>query len=305
MVGVVTVPPAVDGAPPTPARSRPGAVGTGSAALPPSPTAGSTCPAFSAAASTVDDAVRCANPVLVLGEAGSGRGARRRARVGGPPPPGGTGARAPPELGAAPRAGAAPPPGTSTGSVLHVVRDLDRVPDAAVTAFLEHLRRAEHDIGLFAATSAETIGGGGAQQGLLGLFRACATVPPLCHRGPDLPGLVTVLLAELAPHRDLRLTREALRVLTAYRWPGNVAQLRSALADAVRARPVGAIEVTDLPTYCQSTPRRSLRPVDEVQRDAIVAGLRDAGGNRKAAAAALGFARSTLYRKIREYGITD
>jgi transcriptional regulator of acetoin/glycerol metabolism len=67
---------------------------------------------------------------------------------------------------------------------------------------------------------------------------------------------------------------------------------------------VGRIEVADLPVYCQSSPRIALRPVDEVERDAIVAALRDARGNRVAAAAALGLARSSLYRKIRQYGIT-
>ena len=39
--------------------------------------------------------------------------------------------------------------------------------------------------------------------------------------------------------------------------------------------------------------------------DRIVAALREAHGNRKAAATALGIARSTLYRKIRQYGVTD
>ena len=113
------------------------------------------------------------------------------------------------------------------------------------------------------------------------------------------------MLAELAPHRDIRLTRGALRVLTAHHWPGNVRQLHSTLAEAVRVRPVGAIDVADLPAHCQSAPRIPLRPVDEAERDAIVAALRGTGGNRKASAVALGLARSTLYRKIRQYGITD
>ncbi|MDQ4119299.1 MAG: Fis family transcriptional regulator, partial [Actinomycetota bacterium] len=110
-------------------------------------------------------------------------------------------------------------------------------------------------------------------------------------------------LGELAAHRDVRLSRDAERLLTRHRWPGNVAQLRDALADALHRRPVGVIEAADLPASCQSTPRSALRPVDQVERDAIVAAIREAGGNRKAAAAALGLARSTLYRKIRQYGI--
>ena len=111
------------------------------------------------------------------------------------------------------------------------------------------------------------------------------------------------MLAELAPHRDVRLSREAQRLVGRYGWPGNVRQLRDALAFALRRRPVGRIEVADLPAFCQSTPRSALRPVDEAERDAIVSALREAGGNRVAAATALGLARSSLYRKIRQYGI--
>jgi transcriptional regulator of acetoin/glycerol metabolism len=129
-------------------------------------------------------------------------------------------------------------------------------------------------------------------------------VPALRHRGADLAGLAATLLGDLAPHRDVRLSQEALRLLGRFSWPGNVRQLSDALAAALTRRPVGAIEAQDLPAFCQSTPRSALRPVDEIERDAIVAALRGADGNRVAAAAALGFARSTLYRKIRQYGIT-
>jgi transcriptional regulator of acetoin/glycerol metabolism len=144
----------------------------------------------------------------------------------------------------------------------------------------------------------------GRPDALLALFRSSATVPPLRHRSPDLPAVVTAVLAGIAPHREVRLSREALRLVAQYRWPGNVRQLAEALTCALRRRPVGCIEAEDLPAYCHSAPRRALRPVDEIERDAIVVALRETGGNRVAAAAALGLARSTLYRKIRQYGIT-
>jgi transcriptional regulator of acetoin/glycerol metabolism len=140
---------------------------------------------------------------------------------------------------------------------------------------------------------------------LLALFRASASVPPLRHRSADVPALVRALLAELAPHREVRLDGEAMRLVVRYCWPGNVRQLRDALASALRLHPVGCIQAQDLPTYCSSVPRSSLRPVDEAERDAIVTALRSARGNRVAAATALGLARSTLYRKIRQYGISD
>jgi sigma-54 dependent transcriptional regulator, acetoin dehydrogenase operon transcriptional activator AcoR len=135
-------------------------------------------------------------------------------------------------------------------------------------------------------------------------FGHSVTVPPLRNRSADLPALAADLLAELAPGRGARLSAAALRTLARYGWPGNVAELRDALDLALRRRPVGVVEAADLPEFCQSAPRATLRPVDQAERDAIVHALRESGDNRVAAAAALGLARSTLYRKIAQYGIT-
>jgi transcriptional regulator of acetoin/glycerol metabolism len=178
-----------------------------------------------------------------------------------------------------------------------VLRDVDRLSAAAVAAFLAELGDGVPPS--IAATAARP-----AHDALLALFRTSAAVPPLRNRTCDVPALADALLAELAAGRDVRLSPEALRLVARYDWPGNVRQLGDALAHALRRRPVGRIEAADLPEFCQSAPRGSLRPVDQAERDAIVNALRDAGGNRVAAAAALGLARSTLYRKIRQYGIT-
>src|SRR5690606_21561693 len=181
-------------------------------------------------------------------------------------------------------------------AALYVLPDLDRVPAAAVDTLAAAPGGGVPPV---AATAAQPAHGG-----LLAVMRTSATVPPLRARTGDLPALARALLAELAPRRDVRLSRAALRLLGRYDWPGNVAQLRDALASALRRRPVGCIGPADLPEFCQSAPRTALRPVDRAERDAIVSALRTAGGNRVAAAAALGLARSTLYRKIRQYGIT-
>jgi transcriptional regulator of acetoin/glycerol metabolism len=136
-------------------------------------------------------------------------------------------------------------------------------------------------------------------------FARSVTVPPLRNRTADLSWLTTAVLADLAPGREVRLTPDAQRTLARHGWPGNVRELRDALAAALRRRPVGPVEVGDLPESCQSSPRGTLRPVDQAERDTIVGALRGSGGNRVAAAAVLGLARSTLYRKIAHYGITD
>jgi sigma-54 dependent transcriptional regulator, acetoin dehydrogenase operon transcriptional activator AcoR len=73
---------------------------------------------------------------------------------------------------------------------------------------------------------------------------------------------------------------------------------------AVRRRPVGEIQHSDLPGYCQTVSRHALTPLETAERDAIVAALQEANGNRMAAATHLGMSRSSLYRKLKTYGIT-
>jgi sigma-54 dependent transcriptional regulator, acetoin dehydrogenase operon transcriptional activator AcoR len=82
----------------------------------------------------------------------------------------------------------------------------------------------------------------------------------------------------------VRLGRDAMRQLTKLPWPGNVAQLRSVLADAVALQRSGTIGVEKLPAECRSLTRRRLR-------------------NKADAAEALGMSRITIYRKIKEFGI--
>ncbi|SEP15134.1 sigma-54-dependent Fis family transcriptional regulator [Trujillonella endophytica] len=276
--------------------SRPLASGSG-----PAPDEAGTSPAWRAAAAIVEEALRADVPVVVLGEPGSGRatllaGIHRRVH-----PAGRVVLVAAEEVEAAPAAVAERLLRAGRGAELHVLRDVDRLSPPAAQTLLDRLGGGARPVEGLAATAAP---GGAAPSPLLAVFAASASVPPLRHRSADAPALVRSLLGELAPQRRIRLDDEAMRLVLRYRWPGNVRQLREALAAALRVRPVGCIRAQDLPTYCSSVPRTALRPVDEAERDAIVTALRATGGNRVAAAAELGLARSTLYRKIRHYGIS-
>jgi transcriptional regulator of acetoin/glycerol metabolism len=139
--------------------------------------------------------------------------------------------------------------------------------------------------------------------GMLGSFAASVTVPALRHRIEDLDQLVPLLLGRLAPRRSVRCTPDAMRALLGYVWPGNVAQLHSVLRDALAHRPAGDIRSEDLPAQCFTSCQRVLMPMEALERDAIIAALHRVGGNRVQAAADLGIARSSLYRKIHSYGI--
>jgi len=134
-------------------------------------------------------------------------------------------------------------------------------------------------------------------------FQHAVTVPPLRHRTEDLAILVPRVLAKLSPRRDRHLTPAAMRVIARYSWPRNIAQLEDALRAALSKRPVGDIQPDDLPGYCHNTSRRQLSGLESIERDAIVKALHDARGNRVQAAQTLGIARSSLYRKLRSYGI--
>ena len=64
------------------------------------------------------------------------------------------------------------------------------------------------------------------------------------------------------------------------------------------------IELRDLPPECRSTTKRVLSPLESMECDAIVEALLDSGGNKVEAARRLAMSRATIYRKIRDYGIS-
>ncbi|HEX6359611.1 sigma-54-dependent Fis family transcriptional regulator [Actinophytocola sp.] len=140
--------------------------------------------------------------------------------------------------------------------------------------------------------------------GLLGAFRLSFTVPPLRHRPGDIELLIPELLRRLAPGRQVACSARATRVLLGCRWPGNVAELERTLRRALQRRPVGDIDVADLPADClTSSSRRKLSRLEIAERDEIVSALLEADGNRVRAAAALGIGRATLYRRMSAFGI--
>jgi DNA-binding NtrC family response regulator len=134
-------------------------------------------------------------------------------------------------------------------------------------------------------------------------FPATVDVPPLRHHGEDVPELVTQLLAGLG-HTRLSCSPEAMRVLTRCHWPGNVGQLRDVLGRVVARRRSGIVQVRDLPADVFVGVRHLLTPVEALECDAIVGALRQTGGSKTKAARLIGMSRATVYRKVREYGIS-
>jgi PAS domain S-box-containing protein len=152
-------------------------------------------------------------------------------------------------------------------------------------------------------------------------------LPPLRQRLADLPDLARTLLGRAAELREatgdsqakkLDLTPDAWKLLADYSWPGNLAELYSVLAAAARHARGEAIDVADLPAHLRQaaalgrlaspTPVRPI-PLDplleQVERRLIELALRMARGNKSRAADLLQIWRARLLRRMQVLGIAD
>lgn len=141
-------------------------------------------------------------------------------------------------------------------------------------------------------------------------------LPPLRERPRMIVPLALRFLGEFAERhrRDIRgARRETLRLLEEYAWPGNIRELRTVIERAVALAPGPDIEIADLPQAITGAKRPPLRPLtvpatlkqswqtNEIQR--ILEALRKHQNNRLRAAADLGISRTSLYKKLRKYGL--
>ncbi|GAA3707805.1 sigma-54-dependent Fis family transcriptional regulator [Streptomyces tremellae] len=133
-------------------------------------------------------------------------------------------------------------------------------------------------------------------------FAEASAVPALRHRLADLPALVDCLLRRISP--TLECAPEVLPLLRRHDWAGNVRQLHTALSQAAADRKTHRIEPRDLPPSLHSAASRSLSAWEEAERDTLVEALLEVDGNKLLAARRLGISRTTVYRKMRAYGIT-
>jgi DNA-binding NtrC family response regulator len=136
-------------------------------------------------------------------------------------------------------------------------------------------------------------------------------VPPLRDRRDDIPLLVDHFLQAYAARGTRRVTglsREALRAMEAYDWPGNVRELQHAIERACALGRGEEIDVEDLPPDLLRRKREAgpgpSRSIDEMEREAVESLLREHEGDTARAADLLGIDRSTLYRKVKRWGLT-
>ena len=102
-------------------------------------------------------------------------------------------------------------------------------------------------------------------------------------------------------------TPEAGRLMLSYRWPGNVRELQNKIKRAVLMARQPVIEAAELNIRPEDTDRgSSLFPKTEAdERQSIFNALKASGGHRRRAAEMLHVDPSTLYRKMKKYGLLD
>lgn len=135
-------------------------------------------------------------------------------------------------------------------------------------------------------------------------------MPPLRERDGDVALLAAHLLpaiAERMGRANKILVPSVLDTLTRYAWPGNVRELINALEYAVALSPGRRIRPEDLPAEVSGGTNRYRRTKlarPERERELIENALQRTRGNRSAAARLLGMNRVTLYRKMKNYGLS-
>lgn len=155
-------------------------------------------------------------------------------------------------------------------------------------------------------------------------------IPPLRERKADIPLLAAHILDRIQRESGFTYTfaDNALRLLMDYDWPGNIRELEHAIERACALSSGPLVLLTDLPTQiqnhhqqqiltqsetmfgaqeaCQAVPDSpQVLSIAELEKNAILNTIRQLKGDKLMAARLLGIGKTTLYRKLKEYGLGE
>ena len=142
-------------------------------------------------------------------------------------------------------------------------------------------------------------------------------VPPLRERREDIPVLIDHFIrqANETHGRSVKgIDNECRRLMMAYPWPGNVRELRSVVENMVVLAAGEKLTVDCLPPEIHRPPQEMTDKqfgqlagisIADAEKELIRNTLKMVGGNREQAAKILGIGERTLYRKIKDYGLTQ
>ncbi|MGC1360338.1 MAG: sigma-54 dependent transcriptional regulator [Silvibacterium sp.] len=151
-------------------------------------------------------------------------------------------------------------------------------------------------------------------------------IPPLRDRREDIPLLAAHFLNRMNRNSGSKyvLSDDALRTMSDYAWPGNVRELENSIERACALCSGPVLRLGDLPTQLQDFHLHAYRtvlaaneargaapasadvtPLADLERQAILDTLRQLNGDKLTTARLLGIGKTTLYRKLKEYGIGE
>jgi DNA-binding NtrC family response regulator len=156
-------------------------------------------------------------------------------------------------------------------------------------------------------------------------------IPPLRNRREDIAPLAIHFLERMEKETGVVRTfsDSTLRVMSEYDWPGNVRELENAIERACALSSGPVLHMGDLPTQLQnfrlqqgptvhsedqgpeqgvnavSTHDGEIVSIAEMEKHAILETIRQLKGDKLMAAKLLGIGKTTLYRKLKEYGIAE
>jgi DNA-binding NtrC family response regulator len=149
------------------------------------------------------------------------------------------------------------------------------------------------------------------------------TLPPLRDRREDIPLLVEHFLEKYARDAGKRVTRveaRAMEAMATHGWPGNVRELENVIHRTLLVSSGLELTLEDLPpgiSSGQAAATLDARPaadsdggtgtlnLEELERETIVRAMEQNKGNLSDVARQLGIGRSTLYRKLEQYGLRE
>ncbi len=153
-------------------------------------------------------------------------------------------------------------------------------------------------------------------------------IPPLRERKADIPLLAACALDKVRREggRGYTFADDALRLMMDYDWPGNVRELEHSIERACALSSGPVLHMNDFPTQLQEHRMNTLRqqeagaqalivsstaeqnqvlPIAEIEKQAILNTIRQMKGDKLMAARLLGIGKTTLYRKLKEYGLAN
>ena len=138
------------------------------------------------------------------------------------------------------------------------------------------------------------------------------TPPPLRERREDIPYMICSIISffnNLLGRKVTKVSNEVIDLFLNYEWPGNVRELENIIENTMLTSKGEIIRKKDLPSkfleFEKKVVKKSNKPLSDIEKEYILSVLKENKGNKLKSARTLGIDRTTLYNKLREYGIKD